>query len=351
MWVYTFHRSTSKRRTFNAFNISLPQYDYHAEIFVGTPPQKFRINIDSGSCHVWLHSSKCAKTQTACQTSHLYDSSISSSYRQNGRPFQVNYLRARASGFISADVFRLGNFTVMDQEFGEIVDSKGMEDGNFDGVMGLGYQCRGPSPLNHFKNKNYIKQRQFSILLSSVNGDTGSQLVFGGADPTHYVGNMHFFPVRPSTHWKIHVESVSMPSNGFSVGPFAAYLDSGSTYIMGPAPIIRSLAIEYLNMIRYRETQLYWTRCTRVPDLPVIGFTMRDIYNQLVMYTLHPQHYIRSIELPGGTKMCVLGFEGIAGTTWILGDTFMRQYYTYHNIEDGQVGMARVAAIHKTPTV
>ncbi|KAK9791854.1 hypothetical protein WJX73_005057, partial [Symbiochloris irregularis] len=49
---------------------------YYAKIFLGTPPQLFTVQIDSGSPGLWVPSSDC--TDLACTTHRRFDASRSS---------------------------------------------------------------------------------------------------------------------------------------------------------------------------------------------------------------------------------------------------------------------------------
>ncbi|KAG2135827.1 aspartic peptidase domain-containing protein, partial [Suillus clintonianus] len=60
---------------------------YHTEILVGTPPQSFKVILDTGSSNLWVPSSKC--TSIACFLYAKYESSASSTYKANRSEFSI----------------------------------------------------------------------------------------------------------------------------------------------------------------------------------------------------------------------------------------------------------------------
>lgn len=226
-----------------------------------------------------------------------YDSELSSTSTLDGTPFYVKYLKGYVEGFYTADVVKMGHLNITGQIFGEALRTKTFNDAEWDGLLGLGFCCSDDikSPMDNLKEQGSIQERHFSFKLSSdkINGD-GSTLVIGGVDPTHYMGNMHLFSVVPfSSHWEIRMESVSVPMEDFSCGPFNAYIDTGSTFIMGPNEIVRKLHVEALHMMKINGMEYYWISCPKVHLMPTIGFTFKDTNGHYIKYTLHPKHYIK----------------------------------------------------------
>ena len=57
---------------------------YYGLITIGTPPQSFLIDFDTGSSDLWVPSSKCPISESGCGNMSQYDSSMSSTYKNNG---------------------------------------------------------------------------------------------------------------------------------------------------------------------------------------------------------------------------------------------------------------------------
>jgi saccharopepsin len=120
-------------------HVSILIYSDYAEISLGTPPQVFKVILDTGSSNLWIPSSKC--NSIACFLHSKYDSSSSSSYKQNGSDFEIRYGSGSLSGFVSSDTLDFAGMTIKNQLFAEATEEPGLAFafGRFDGILGMGY--------------------------------------------------------------------------------------------------------------------------------------------------------------------------------------------------------------------
>ncbi|KMQ88032.1 lysosomal aspartic protease [Lasius niger] len=120
--------------------------DYYGVITIGTPPQEFKVLLDTGSPYLWIPSKKCSYPNIACLLHNKYDSRNSSIYQQNGTQFAIQYGTGNVAGL-----------NVQNQTFGEAVNelSPLFITANFDDVLGLGFPLHeGETPVFY----NMIKQ-------------------------------------------------------------------------------------------------------------------------------------------------------------------------------------------------
>jgi len=112
---------------------------YFAEVAVGTPAQKFLVIPDTGSSNLWMYSSNC--NAIPCYYHDLYDSSKSSSYKKDGRPFKITYGSGSIDGTVSQDKAVLGDATATNFAFGEVTGVSGVAflASQLCGILGLAY--------------------------------------------------------------------------------------------------------------------------------------------------------------------------------------------------------------------
>lgn len=114
---------------------------YFTEIELGTPPQVFKVILDTGyailfrlndmplmlhtsSSNLWVPSTQC--TSIACFLHTKYDSGASSSYKANGSEFAIQYGSGSMEGFVSQDTLTIGDLTIKGQDFAEATKEPGL---------------------------------------------------------------------------------------------------------------------------------------------------------------------------------------------------------------------------------
>ena len=111
---------------------------YFANITLGTPLQKLRMHIDTGSSDLWCNSPEsilCASRYKKCAISGTYASSASSTYELVNNNFSISYQDGTgARGDYVTDTLGIGGMTIADFQFGVGIRSSSTE-----GILGIGY--------------------------------------------------------------------------------------------------------------------------------------------------------------------------------------------------------------------
>ncbi|KAB1216273.1 Aspartic proteinase [Morella rubra] len=222
---------------------------YFGEIGIGTPPQNFTVIFDTGSSNLWVPSSKCYFS-IACYFHSRYRSSMSSTYEKIGKSCEINYGSGSVAGFFSQDTVKVGVLAVNDQAFIEATREGSLTFvlAKFDGILGLGFQeisVGNAVPVwYNMVQQGLVKEEVFSFWLNrDPDATEGGEIVFGGVDPRHFKGTHTYVPVTKKGYWQFEMGDflVGNHSTGVCKDGCAAIVDSGTSLLAGPTPIVTEI--------------------------------------------------------------------------------------------------------------
>jgi hypothetical protein len=311
---------------------------YYGEISIGTPAQFFNVIFDTGSADLWVASKQCDRS---CGLHSKYDSGKSSTYVQNGTSFDIMYGSGPVSGFQSFDTLNMGGLEITSQEFAEVTDASGLGAayllGKFDGILGLAFPVLSvnqvPTCFENTVNQGLVDDSVFSFFLGNSDSEEG-ELMFGGWNSDLYTGDIEWVELLSPTYWEITMQSLTVDGVSYVDSAGAkAIVDSGTSLLTGPTEKVAALA----DSIGAKEIIAgeYMVGCN-YDTLPDFEFVIND-----KTYTLTAKEYL----IPDG-ELCLLGIIGLdipkpTGPLWILGDIFMRKYYTVFDSGNKRVGFAQ----------
>jgi hypothetical protein len=310
--------------------------EYIGNITIGTPGQPFRVVFDTGSSNLWVPGKSCRSK--GCRGKSMYDKTKSSTYQPNGEPISIQYGTGSMSGVLDSDTTSILSINIANQVFGEATQlADFFFDQPMDGILGLAYPGIAAdyvTPVfDNMITQKLVQQPVFSVYLDSTPGDESSGILFGGIDSTKFSGQLQYIPVSSQTYWQTGLYGVLVNGqdqgdcNGF-FSSCSCIIDTGTSLIIGPTDSVNSLtsAIGTVN-----------SDCSNINSLPNIVFKFKG-----ASFTLTPQIYVISEDFDGsGQNQCQLGIQGSDGLPfWILGDTFIRQFYTVFDRGQNRIGFA-----------
>uniref|UniRef100_A0A3Q3MJT5 Nothepsin n=2 Tax=Mastacembelus armatus TaxID=205130 RepID=A0A3Q3MJT5_9TELE len=317
---------------------------YFGEISLGTPEQNFSVVFDTGSADLWVPSSYCVSQ--ACVLHRNFRAFKSTSFHHDGRMFGIHYGSGHMMGVMARDTLKVANVTIQNQEFGESIYEPGTTFvmARFDGVLGMGYPALtenlGNPVFDNMLVQKTLDEPVFSFYLSrrTGNGSLEGELLLGGIDEELYDGQINWLPVTAKAYWQIKIDSVAVQGESvFCPRGCQAIVDTGTSLITGPTNDI--LFLQQLIGATPTNTGEFLINCARLTSLPQVTFVLGG-----KEYTLTAEHYVRK-EMLEDKELCFSGFQAVdmassQGPMWILGDVFLRQYYSVFDRGQDRVGFA-----------
>jgi len=305
---------------------------YYGQASIGTPPQTFNVIFDTGSANLWVPNHKVGLVGLL---KHKYDSSKSSTYVANGTEFKIQYGSGPVSGIWSEDTISIGGLPAKNQAFAEVENAGGLGMaygiGKFDGILGLGWDRISvdgvKTPFHNLVDQDQLADPVFAFYLGN---NAPGTLMIGGTDSSHYTGDFTYVPLKSEDYWRIALDDLKVGGTSMTTTK-TAIVDSGTSLLAGPKDDVSKIASKLgATSILGKE---YTVDCSK--DLPDIVFTIagKD-------YTFSKADYTIS---SGST--CLFAMMGIDvpapnGPLWILGDVFMRKYYTVFDWGNKRLGFA-----------
>ncbi|KAF2216312.1 hypothetical protein CERZMDRAFT_56039 [Cercospora zeae-maydis SCOH1-5] len=326
---------------------------YFANVSIGTPEQKFRLHLDTGSSDLWVNvasSYVCKQKGSLCSISGTYSANDSSTSSYVNSDFNISYVDGSgATGDYVTDVVKIGGTTLEAQQFGVGYTSTSEES-----ILGVGYprnevvvQYGGgktyPNVPQNLVDTGAINSNAYSLWLNDLDASTGS-ILFGGVNTAKYTGALETLPIvkDQGVYAEFIIALTAVGANGQS-GSIAsnqaipALLDSGSSLMYLPNDIAQSIYDSV--SAQYDQSQgAAFVECSLGDSDSTIDFTfssptIRVPMNELVIVAGTDR----------GQDVCILGIAPADGSTPVLGDTFLRSAYVVYDIAQNEISLAQTS--------
>jgi len=313
---------------------------YFGPIQVGG--QSFTVIFDTGSSNLWVPGKNCSFT--TCWLHRRFDMSKSSSFKTDGRKYEVQYGSGPVEGTFGSDTVKVGDIEVKDQAFAMVTKvsfgplNLAFAAGKFDGLLGLGFksisQYNIPTPFEAMVEQKLVDEPVFAFYLQSDATKSG-ELVFGGIDKSHFTGELKKVPLTSETYWEVSMDQLNFGGDKVASSQ-KAIIDSGTSLLAGPSDAVKALAAKVgAQLVGGKE---YTIDCSKVASLPKLTVTLGG-----QEFDLEGKDYTINA---GG--QCLFAFMPIdvpapRGPLWIMGDVFMKKYYCIFDYGNKQMQIAPVA--------
>ncbi|XP_049620881.1 gastricsin [Suncus etruscus] len=348
-FLKTNHYDPAQKYNFGDFSVAYEPMaymdaSYFGEISIGTPPQNFLVLFDTGSSNLWVPSVYCQSQ--ACTGHARFNPNKSSTYSTNGQTFSLQYGSGSLTGFFGYDTMTVQNIQVPHQEFGLSQNEPGSNFiyAQFDGIMGMAYPSLAmggaTTALQGMLQEGALTSPVFSFYLSNQQGSqNGGAVVFGGVDNSLYTGQIFWAPVTQELYWQIGIEEflIGGQATGWCSQGCQAIVDTGTSLLTVPQQYMS--ALQQATGAQQDQYGQLAVNCNSIQSLPTLTFVING-----VQFPLLPSAYVLNTN-----GYCYLGVEPTylpsqnGQPLWILGDVFLRSYYSVYDMGNNRVGFATAA--------
>ncbi|GAA6046458.1 hypothetical protein JCM3770_004932 [Rhodotorula araucariae] len=296
---------------------------------VGTPPQEFTIDFDTGSSDFWIPGVGVTGFTT-------FDPSKSSTAKNSTDRFSIAYGDgSTVSGPVYTDTVTVAGLSAENQHFSPVT-TMGTDFGEtpVDGILGMGFESisnLGERPFfQTLWEEGKVSQNLFSFVLG--NADDG-ELFLGGLDESKYTGPLTYTPVVQKGYWQVHgtpyANGAALEANQNMI------IDTGTTLVIGPRTAVAKFFQKIRGARRWRSGY-YMYPCSA-------SFTAEFEFGG-VKYAI-PSEYLNLGLTAVGSSYCVAAIVGedVGVDAWVIGDAFLRSVYTVFNAGTSSVGFANLA--------
>ena len=160
------------------------------------------------------------------------------------------------------------------------------------------------------------------------------KLMIGGSDPQYYTGDVAWVPLKRRL-LAYEMDSITLGGTPVTTADSTtAIVDSGTSLLVGPDDAVSSIAASLNATANFAGE--YFVDCDA--DLPDMVVTISGVDFTLVGSDL-------VLNSGGECLLMIMGLDLTGtGVDWILGDVFMRKYYTIFDYTNQKVGIA--TAVH-----
>lgn len=284
-----------------------------------------------------MPSSSCAN----CHKSKKFDYEESSTFINNEEVIELQYGKGGAIGEICQDEAFLNGEKVGIQEFVLVRGDVDMDGMMADGIMGMAFEELSDlrtTVVRNMAKSGTIESASFSVYIGD--NDYGrkkekfpSNVIFGGHNLEKYSSDKSFTYINliKTGYWSISLEKIKVDNSRITTKSQIAILDTGTSLLIGPSSEVDEIFDRIKENVKCKFDNLLICTCKDVNQLPVIEFVL-DGHS----FYLNPEEYT----LKDGNQ-CLVLISTAPFKFWILGDVFLRSYYTLYDMDNEKVGIAR----------
>lgn len=335
---------------------------YMIELDIGTPAQKVRVQIDTGSDELWVDpdcSTVSDKTSAAfCETVGRYNPAKSSTAQDADATNELAYGKGTAEiAYVYDNIVVPGtNSSVLESvAFGVATSSEDAAVPIMGVGFGYGFNLEYYNIIDELFRQDVTNSRAFSIALGTTTDSDGTDdvgdniengvIIFGGIDTKKFSGTLYKFDNMPPQEtadgpWRyfVQLDSVgytkpgSKSSSKIGSSSIPVVLDTGSSLSYLPANVMSSLASSLGSTVQSDGTII--VDCDLGDKGGSVDFTFGSLTVNVALNDF----------IWEGQGACALGaITASDDLPCLFGDTFLRSVYAVFDQDNKNIYMAKAA--------
>eukprot|EP00743_Colponemidia_sp_Colp-15_P008523 GILK01009271.1.p1 GENE.GILK01009271.1~~GILK01009271.1.p1 ORF type:complete len:558 (-),score=40.79 GILK01009271.1:325-1962(-) len=355
---------------------------YYTDIWVGTPPQRQSVIVDTGSSLLAFPCSGCSQCGThldkpfntsASSTAKFVDCRPEYRCSSCGASNTCGYYQGYSEGSTLAGVYMydrvfLGDTYEPNSDVNVTFGCHTRESGLFvsqkaDGILGLAYASHGsqhfPTIIDALTEKRAdVNKDVFSLCLSAAGGGL---FVVGGWNSSVHLEEPLFTPITRETYYVVQMHDMLLGGKSIEAGSaiwnthYGTVIDSGTTFAYLPTQAYTRLISAFNRFcsepghclhdsrrnVRSSKQACYVmssgdanTTAARIQTFPVL-----DVIFEGIAVKWRPSEYLYSPNNVG--DVFCLGIDDNGPTGTVLGGIFMREFDIIFDRQNKRIGFAR----------
>ncbi|CAD7975418.1 unnamed protein product [Amoebophrya sp. A25] len=338
---------------------------FYGDISIGTPAQNFTVVFDTGSNDLWVPGQHCP--DACCKNHKQFHPRESTTFISTGTGQDLFYGTGAVRARWGVDKVKIGDLEVPWQGVGVTQRETDFpfKDSPMDGILGLGLNMRRASQkykrdfhrpiLDNMIDKGVITHNQFGFYFSG-NPTKPGYMTLGKIDESKIIPGSKMFWSNVTMDGRWTIDLVDVKAHGSEFGfcgeqGCTGLVDTGTSLITAPKKFIPTM----------NEVMGVEEDCNGFDNLKPLTFVFRDAEKPGELYELdlQPKDYMMEEMNPetGKRQACAMGIMPAemgfgreeksqkGKPAWILGDVFIRAFFTVFDRDNLRVGFAK--ADHK----
>lgn len=305
-------------------------FSYFAQVGLGSTDKPVYLLLDTGAGTTWVMGSSCSSSP--CKNHNSFGSSDSKTFKDLSTPFSINYGSGNVSGTLAQD-----SLSIAGMKFTSTIGIASTASDQFnsfpiDGILGLSLaKSDGQTFWETLKASKTLKSNLIGISINrNSDGPNTGVINFGSPDTSKFSGSINYSPSLPnsSDDWALQITDIGVGSTQTGIKSLA-YIDTGTSFIFAPPADAKKLHAA-IDGAKSSDDSTWTVPCTTTTPL-TFSFGSNT-------YSVSSKDWV-SPQVNGVCTSNIYGVAVVDDSSWLVGDTFLKNVYAVFDYDQTRIGM------------